>query len=150
MDDPEANHNGGNMQFGPDGLLYIGTGDGGGAGDRHGANGNGQSLSSPLGKLLRIDPRESGGRAYTIPARTPSAAAAGVGRSTPTGCATPGASRSTARPGDIVIADVGQDSVEEVDFMRRGKARGANFGWRDMGGRASASRGTARARSSSP
>ena len=57
MADPESNHNGGQLQFGPDKLLYIGTGDGGGANDQHGARGNAQLLSSPLGKLLRIDPR---------------------------------------------------------------------------------------------
>ena len=71
MADPEPNHNGGDIVFGPDGLLYVGTGDGGGAGDQHGARGNGQSLSSLLGKLLRIDPRASGSRPYTVPGLEP-------------------------------------------------------------------------------
>ena len=61
---PEANHNGGLVQFGPDGYLYIGMGDGGGAGDRHGTIGNGQELASLLGKLLRIDVNRS---PYAIP-----------------------------------------------------------------------------------
>ena len=54
--DTESNHNGGQLQFGPDGMLYIGDGDGGGGGDRHGAHGNGQNPGVLLGKLLRIDP----------------------------------------------------------------------------------------------
>ncbi|HET8949597.1 MAG TPA: PQQ-dependent sugar dehydrogenase, partial [Solirubrobacteraceae bacterium] len=60
MPDSESNHNGGLLLFGPGGHLYIGTGDGGGAGDRHGARGNAQNLGSLLGKILRIDPRPSG------------------------------------------------------------------------------------------
>ena len=63
MADSESNHNGGLLLFGPGGHLYIGTGDGGGGGDRHGARGNAQNLGSLLGKILRIDPRPSGGRA---------------------------------------------------------------------------------------
>ncbi|HMI72954.1 MAG TPA: PQQ-dependent sugar dehydrogenase, partial [Solirubrobacteraceae bacterium] len=61
MADPEPNHNGGLMVFGPDGLMYVGTGDGGGGDDQHGTRGNAQSLGSLLGKILRIDPRQSGG-----------------------------------------------------------------------------------------
>ena len=61
MDDPEPNHNGGLMIFGTDKLMYVGTGDGGGGNDQHGSRGNAQSLSSLLGKILRIDPRQSGG-----------------------------------------------------------------------------------------
>jgi glucose/arabinose dehydrogenase len=78
MDDPEPNHNGGLMVFGPDKLMYVGTGDGGGGNDQHGARGNAQSLSSPLGKILRIDPRRSGGRAYTIPSSNPFVGRAGA------------------------------------------------------------------------
>src|SRR3546814_9433716 len=63
---PESNHNGGELKFGPDGYLYIGTGDGGGAGDRHGERGNGQNLNTLLGKILRID--VNSGNGYSIPA----------------------------------------------------------------------------------
>ena len=73
MDDPEPNHNGGQLQFGPDGMLYIGTGDGGGANDQHGSRGNAQNLGSLLGKILRIDPRH--GAAYRVPASNPLRAA---------------------------------------------------------------------------
>ena len=66
-DDPEGNHNGGQLAFGPDGLLYIGTGDGGGGNDQHGAPGNAQDLGSPLGKILRIDPRADGSKPFTAP-----------------------------------------------------------------------------------
>ncbi len=69
--DPEPNHNGGLLLFGPDKLLYIGIGDGGGAGDQHGAHGNGQNLGTLLGKILRIDPKASGGKPYTIPSEQP-------------------------------------------------------------------------------
>ena len=69
IDQPEANHNGGQLQFGPDGYLYIGMGDGGGAGDRHGTIGNGQDLDALLGKMLRID--VDGGEPYAIPASNP-------------------------------------------------------------------------------
>ena len=67
----ESNHNGGLVKFGPDGLLYIGTGDGGGANDEHGARGNAQDLGKLEGKLLRIDPRGSGGRPYRVPSSNP-------------------------------------------------------------------------------
>src|SRR4051795_11757425 len=69
--DPESNHNGGPLLFGPDKLLYIGIGDGGGAGDQHGAHGNAQNLGTLLGKILRIDPRASAGKPYTVPSDNP-------------------------------------------------------------------------------
>jgi glucose/arabinose dehydrogenase len=71
---PQVNHNGGQLAFGPDGYLYLGLGDGGGAGDRgsgHAPGGNGQSLNTLLGKIVRIDPRPSGARAYTVPNDNP-------------------------------------------------------------------------------
>jgi glucose/arabinose dehydrogenase len=78
IDEPESNHNGGELVFGPDGYLYIGVGDGGGAGDQHGKIGNGQNLQTLLGKILRIDVNETAG--YKIPpdnpfVKTPSAVA---------------------------------------------------------------------------
>ena len=111
--DSEPNHNGGQLQFGPDGMLYVGDGDGGGGGDRHGAHGNGQNPGVLLGKIMRIDPRA---RARLAALRHPQgqpvrrhAPAAGR-RSGRSGCATRGASRSTGRRGDLWIGDVGQDS----------------------------------------
>ena len=71
MADDESNHNGGQLAFGPDGLLYIGTGDGGGGGDQHGRRGNAQDLGSLLGKILRIEPTDAGGNAYERPAHEP-------------------------------------------------------------------------------
>ena len=122
MADSESNHNGGLLLFGPDGLLYVGTGDGGGGGDQHGSRGNAQNLGSLLGKILRIDPRGRRRPALPGPGRQPvrRARAARAARSTPTGCATRGASRSTARPATSTIGDVGQNAWEEIDFVRRG------------------------------
>ncbi len=135
-DDPEANHNGGQLAFGPDGLLYVGTGDGGGGDDQHGARGNAQDLGSPLGKILRIDPRPSGGRRFTVPADNPFVGRAGArGEIYAYGLRNPWRFSFDRRTGDLVIGDVGQNQVEEIDFLRRGRARGANFGWRPWEGR---------------
>jgi glucose/arabinose dehydrogenase len=131
MPNLEANHNGGLMLFGPDGLMYVGTGDGGGANDQHGARGNAQDLGSLLGKLLRIDPRASGGRPYRIPSSNPFVGRAGArGEIYAYGLRNPWRFSFDRRTGDLAIGDVGQDQVEEVDFVRRGRGRGANFGWR--------------------
>jgi hypothetical protein len=135
MADPDPNHNGGLLEFGPDGLLYIGTGDGGGAGDQHGARGNGQSLGSLLGKLLRIDPRAAGGRAYRIPASNPFVGRAGARPEIYSyGLRNPWRFSFDRRTGDLAIGDVGQDAVEEIDFVPKGRGRGANFGWRPFEG----------------
>jgi len=136
MDDPESNHNGGDLEFGPDGLLYIGTGDGGGANDQHGARGNAQNLGSLLGKLLRIDPRASGSRPYTVPASNPFVGRAGARPEIYSyGLRNPWRYSFDRATGDLAIGDVGQDKVEEIDFEHRGHARGANFGWRPWEGR---------------
>lgn len=134
MDDPEGNHNGGLMQFGPDKQLYIATGDGGGANDQHGPRGNAQNLGSLLGKLLRIDPRRSGGRAYRVPGANPF-----VGRSGARpeiwayGLRNPWRFSFDRSTGDLTIGDVGQNEVEEIDFVK-GTGKGANFGWRPFEG----------------
>jgi glucose/arabinose dehydrogenase len=136
MADPESNHNGGLLLFGPDRLLYIGTGDGGGAGDQHGSRGNAQNLGSPLGKILRIDPRASGGRPYTIPRGNPFVGRGGArGEVYAYGLRNPWRFSFDRRTGDLTIADVGQNAYEEVSFVRRGRGRGANFGWRPFEGR---------------
>lgn len=131
MADPESNHNGGLLKFGPDGLLYIGTGDGGGAGDQHGARGNAQNLGSPLGKILRIDPRRSGGRAYRIPSSNPFVGRSGARKEIYSyGLRNPWRFSFDRDTGALVIGDVGQNAVEEIDYVAKGKGRGANFGWR--------------------
>jgi glucose/arabinose dehydrogenase len=129
---PASNHNGGLLLFGPDKLLYAGLGDGGGAGDRHGSRGNAQNLASLLGKILRIDPRQSGGRAYTVPGGNPFVGRSGArGEIYAYGLRNPW--RFTFAPnGNLVIADVGQGEVEEVDIVRH---KGANLGWRVFEGR---------------
>jgi glucose/arabinose dehydrogenase len=135
MDDSEANHNGGLLLFGPDRLLYIGTGDGGGAYDQHGPRGNAQSLGSLLGKILRIDPRPSGGRPYRIPRSNPFVRRAGArGEVYSYGLRNPWRFSFDRRTQDLSIGDVGQDTIEEIDFVRRGRGRGANFGWRPFEG----------------
>jgi glucose/arabinose dehydrogenase len=135
MDDNEANHNGGLLLFGPDRHLYIGTGDGGGGGDEHGARGNAQNLNSLLGKILRIDPAQSGGSAYTVPNDNPFAGRGGArGEIYSYGLRNPWRFSFDRRTGDLVIGDVGQDAIEEIDFVRRGRGKGANFGWRPFEG----------------
>jgi glucose/arabinose dehydrogenase len=136
MADPEPNHNGGLMLFGSDGLMYVGTGDGGGGDDQHGARGNAQSLGSLLGKILRIDPHASGGRPYTVPSSNPFVGRSGArGEVYAYGLRNPWRFSFDRANGNLVIGDVGQDEVEEIDFVRKGAGRGANFGWRPWEGR---------------
>jgi len=131
QDQPESNHNGGQLAFGPDGLLYIGLGDGGGGDDQHGPIGNAQNLGTLLGKILRIDPRPLGGAPYRIPRDNAFVGRAGAKPAIYAyGLRNPWRFSFDRRTGDIAIGDVGQDHVEEVDFRTRGTARGVNFGWR--------------------
>jgi glucose/arabinose dehydrogenase len=132
----QQNHNGGQLQFGPDHMLYLGTGDGGGGGD---TQGNGQNLSvtdpganrSPLlGKILRIDPKPRGGYrpAPGNPFRGPAAAVWMLGLRNPWRFS------FDRQTGDMVIGDVGQNLYEEIDFAaspRTGQVggRGTNYGW---------------------
>src|SRR4051794_27807740 len=132
---PEANHNGGQLAFGPDRLLYIGFGDGGGGNDQHGSRGNAQDLGAWLGKILRIDPRAGGGRPYRVPASNPFVKRSGAKPEIYAyGLRNPWRFSFDRRTAAIVIGDVGQDQREEVDYARRGGARGANFGWRPFEG----------------
>ncbi len=120
-----SNHNGGQLQFGPDGDLYIGVGDGGSEGDPHRY---GQNTSVLLGKLLRIAPRPGGG--YAIPSGNPFRP--GTGRRPEIwayGLRNPWRFSFDRRTGDLIIGDVGQDTEEEIDFARRGHSAGANYGW---------------------
>lgn len=133
---PEANHNGGLLVFGPDRLLYVGLGDGGGGGDVHGRNGNGQNLRTLLGKILRIDPRRHGRRRYGVPGDNPFARRRGVRPEIfAYGLRNPWRFSFDARTGDMAIGDVGESRIEEVDFARAGHAAGVNYGWRVFEGR---------------
>jgi glucose/arabinose dehydrogenase len=131
VDQPYANHNGGQLAFGPDGDLYIALGDGGSAGDPHG---NGQSLGVLLGKILRISPRPSGGRPYGIPRDNPF-----VGRSGARpeiwdyGLRNPWRFSFDPATGDLWIADVGQGDWEEIDHEPAGRG-GRNYGWNRLEG----------------
>jgi len=126
MSDNYANHNGGQLQFGPDGYLYIGTGDGGGSGD---TDRNALDTSSLLGKILRIDPRPSGGQPYSSPDSNPFVATAGRDEIFAYGLRNPWRFSFDMQRDLIAIGDVGQDSFEEVDVVPRSQARGGNFGW---------------------
>ncbi len=136
IDQPASNHNGGNLSFGPDGFLYAGFGDGGSGGDPWGAIGNGQNLQTLLGKMIRIDVNgASGSTGYRIPADNPYAAnavcAAGSGaQNCPEiyayGLRNPWRWSFDRSSGELWVADVGQDSWEEVDRV----VRGGNYGWR--------------------
>ena len=123
-----TNHNGGQLQFLGD-LLYLGTGDGGSAGD---PPNNAQSKESLLGKLLRIDPRPSNGRPYTIPADNPFVGKPGRDEIYSYGLRNPyrfSFDTTTAAQPRIAIADVGQNRFEELDYTTVAAASGANFGW---------------------
>jgi glucose/arabinose dehydrogenase len=127
MDDFASNHNGGLALFGPDDHLYIGTGDGGLEEDVHRT---GQDLSSLLGKLLRIDPRQSGGRPYTVPADNPFVGRQGARPEIYSyGLRNPWRFSFDSQDNALLIGDVGQNTQEEIDYTPAGKARGANFGW---------------------
>ena len=129
---PAANHNGGMLAFGPDGYLYMSVGDGGGSGD---PGNNGQSRTTLLGKILRLDVESAS--PYAIPADNPF-----VGDPDPSvrqeiwayGLRNPWRfSFDTAR-GDLYIGDVGQGTREEIDFESAGSPGGRNYGWRVMEG----------------
>jgi glucose/arabinose dehydrogenase len=123
-----SNHNGGQIEFGPDGFLYAGVGDGGSEGD---PSRNGQSLATPLAKILRLDPG-TGNAPSGNPFRGRSGARPEIWAY---GVRNPWRFSFDRKTGDMVIADVGQDQQEEVDFSRRGKSRGRNYGWSVFEGR---------------
>jgi uncharacterized repeat protein (TIGR01451 family) len=128
---PFANHNGGHLAFGPDGYLYIGTGDGGSGGDPHN---NGQSLTTLLGKILRIDV-ESGARRYAIPPTNPFASISAYrGEIWAFGLRNPWRFSFDRQTGDLYIGDVGQSAYEEIDFQPTSSSGGENYGWRIMEG----------------
>ncbi len=122
---PFTNHNGGQLAFGPDNFLYIGTGDGGGSGD---PSGHAQSLTTLLGKILRIDVL-SGTSPYAIPAGNPFGSEIWA-----YGLRNPWRFSFDRSTGDIYIADVGQSLVEEINYQASGNGAGANYGWNIMEG----------------
>jgi glucose/arabinose dehydrogenase len=141
---PETNHNAGDIDYGPDGFLYIYTGDGGGGGDAHGACGNGQNPGVLLGKILRIDPDRAapnfpdcggGNSAYTIPADNPFV-------SDPSTCdeiwalgmRNPWRNSFDFATGDLYTGDVGQNCWEEINYVPGTSTGGENYGWRQMEG----------------
>jgi glucose/arabinose dehydrogenase len=128
---PFANHNGGQLAFGPDGYLYIGMGDGGSGGD---PLNNGQTPGTLLGKLLRIDV-ESGAVPYGIPPTNPFLGMAGYREEIwALGLRNPWRFSFDRVMGDLYIADVGQGAVEEVDVQQAGSPGGQNYGWNIMEG----------------
>ncbi|HZX76639.1 PQQ-dependent sugar dehydrogenase [Lysobacter sp.] len=132
---PRSNHNGGWIGFGPDGLLYIAIGDGGGTGD---PDNNGQNTGTLLGKILRIDPATDAfpadnNRDYAIPASNPFATSGGAPEVWVYGLRNPFRNSFDPLTGNLYIGDVGQGAVEEIDLVRPGDG-GANFGWPIMEG----------------
>jgi glucose/arabinose dehydrogenase len=124
---PYANHNGGNILFGPDGYLYFGLGDGGSEGD---PLGTGQDMGTLLGKMLRIDPHASGGKAYTIPPDNPLVGKSGIKPEIwASGLRNPWRFSFDRLTGDLWIGDVGQNTWEEVDFQPGSSKGGRNYGW---------------------
>jgi glucose/arabinose dehydrogenase len=130
---PYSNHNGGNLVFGPDGYLYVGLGDGGSGGD---PMGNGQSLSTLLGKILRIDPRPGSQGPYRIPPDNPFLGRAGARPEIwDFGLRNPWRFSFDGQTGDLWIGDVGQSAWEEIDVEPAGSGGGRNYGWNLMEGR---------------
>lgn len=126
IDDSESNHNGGMIAFGPDGYLYVGTGDEGGANDAHGEIGNGLDVTNRFGAILRLDVDNAPGfespGAPVVDGAHPQLWAYGLRN--------PWRFSFDALTGDLWIGDVGQGALEEVDFLPAGYPGGANFGWR--------------------
>jgi len=127
--EPDANHYGGQLQFGPEGDLFVSTGDGGfghGSDEHH----NAQDLGRLQGKLLRIDPLPAGALPYTVPADNPFASApAPFDAIWSYGLRNPYRFSIDAPSGRIAIPDVGEAEREEVDLLALAASRGADFGW---------------------
>jgi glucose/arabinose dehydrogenase len=132
IDEPQFNHNGGALNFGHDGMLYISLGDGGGRDDEgvgHGTSGNAQDPGNPLGSILRIDPLgdNSANGQYGIPADNPFVGMGGYAAETYAyGFRNPFRFSFDMDSGDLYAGDVGQDDLEEVDVV----VAGGNYGWR--------------------
>jgi glucose/arabinose dehydrogenase len=128
VEQPEQNHNGGNIVFDKNGYLYIGFGDGGGQGDAHGTVGNGQDLNQLLSKIIRIDIDH--GNPYSIPKDNPFVGKEGRDEIWCYGMRMPWRISFDEKTGELFCGDVGQNLYEEVNIIERGK----NYGWRAMEG----------------
>ena len=132
VDQPYANHNGGDLAFGPDGMLYIGLGDGGAGGD---PERRALDVGTLLGKISRIDPTPSGDQPYTVPPDNPFVGTDGaLGEIWSIGLRNPWKFTFDPVTHDLWIADVGQNQFEEVDFLAAPTdgsvaGRGVSFGW---------------------
>jgi glucose/arabinose dehydrogenase len=126
---PYSNHNGGHVAFGPDGYLYFGLGDGGSGGD---PQNHAQNMNSLLGKMLRLDVSGAGG--YTIPASNPFVNGGGRAEIYASGLRNPWRFSFDRETGDLWIADVGQNQMEEVNLQLANTPGGQNYGWRPWEG----------------
>jgi glucose/arabinose dehydrogenase len=151
VDEPQFNHNGGQLSFGPDGYLYIQLGDGGSADDQdgqdffggsgntvgHGPEGNGQNIDTALGSILRIDPTgRDVNNAYSVPSDNPLVGKDGLDEIFAFGFRNPFRGGFDVDPatgesfgpytGQLIVGDVGQNDIEEIDIV----TKGGNFGWR--------------------
>jgi glucose/arabinose dehydrogenase len=129
VDQPQGNHNGGQVAFGPDGYLYIGMGDGGGSGDR---SGHGQNPATLLGAILRID--VDGGSSYAIPPDNPYVGTAGRDEIWGIGLRNPWRFSFDRLTGDLYIGDVGQNAWEAINYQAAGTPGGLNWGWNCLEG----------------
>jgi glucose/arabinose dehydrogenase len=128
---PQSNHNGGHLEFGPDGMLYIGLGDGGGSGD---PGNRSQDPAQLLGKMLRLD--VSGPGLPSIPPDNPFVGQTPLDEIWATGLRNPWCYSFDRLTGDLYIADVGQGEIEEIDVQPAASGGGENYGWRLMEGSA--------------
>ena len=132
VDQPDENHNGGELAFGPDGRLYLGLGDGGGAGD---PDYESQNVRTLLGNMLRVNPRPAGNKPYRVPRGNPFVKRRGARPEIwAYGLRNPWKYSFDRDTGDLWIADVGQNRWEEINLQRARSKGGENYGWKIMEG----------------